>query len=302
MLRSIGAQAKVRLKQEFRALQGVHHPNLVSLGELLEEDGELFFTMELVTGEDFIEHVRPDARPRAAREVSLPCDDLETRVARHGRPPAPAPTRWHWLERRGERFDEALFRAAFLELARGLEAWGGADLEALTHHFRDAGDVERSSAYAARAGDQAAAAPAFDRAAELYRAAHALFPRDRVERRDLLIWFLGDSMKMRRRIPLLARESDARGDRYISLYVRANVGNATWLFADEADAAEREIDAACAGWTGTTFDAHGLCDLVARTSLALYRGMSRKATSWMEGQGIVSPERVTALLAPGLTA
>ena len=48
-------------------------------------------------------------------------------------------------------------RAVHLRLALGLEAWGGADLEALTLHFRDAGDVERSSEYAARAGDQAAA-------------------------------------------------------------------------------------------------------------------------------------------------
>jgi eukaryotic-like serine/threonine-protein kinase len=48
----------MRLKNEFRALQELDHPNLVSLGELFEEDGRWFFTMELVEGEDFITHVR----------------------------------------------------------------------------------------------------------------------------------------------------------------------------------------------------------------------------------------------------
>jgi tetratricopeptide (TPR) repeat protein len=130
MLRSIGAQARARLKQEFRALQGIHHPNLVSLGELLEEDGEIFFTMELVVGADFIEHVRPSASPRVAPEIALPSTDLETRVTGAGAPvpvPVPAPPTWHWLERRGEHYDEARLRAAFLKLARGIEALHAAD-------------------------------------------------------------------------------------------------------------------------------------------------------------------------------
>ncbi len=124
MLRSIGSQAKVRLKKEFRALQGIHHPNLVSLGELLEEDGELFFTMELVVGEDFIEHVRPPSSRRAPLPLPVAAVDLETREA-GARDPATSATAtatWHWLERRGERFDEVRLRAALLELARGIEA------------------------------------------------------------------------------------------------------------------------------------------------------------------------------------
>jgi serine/threonine protein kinase len=60
-LRSMSPQALVRFKNEFRALQDLHHPNLVRLGELIEENGQWFFTMELVHGRNFLRHVRSDA-------------------------------------------------------------------------------------------------------------------------------------------------------------------------------------------------------------------------------------------------
>src|SRR4051794_34133434 len=47
----------VRLKQEFRALGGLHHRNLVRLGELFEDEGRWFFTMELVDGVDLLRWV-----------------------------------------------------------------------------------------------------------------------------------------------------------------------------------------------------------------------------------------------------
>ncbi|MFO0676140.1 MAG: protein kinase [Polyangiaceae bacterium] len=50
----------LRFKDEFRQFQHVSHPNLVSLGELVEEDGLWFFTMELIRGTDFVSHVRVD--------------------------------------------------------------------------------------------------------------------------------------------------------------------------------------------------------------------------------------------------
>jgi eukaryotic-like serine/threonine-protein kinase len=58
-LHSLSAATIGRLKSEFRALQGFVHPNLVAMGELLEVDGTWFFTMELVEGVDFLDHVRP---------------------------------------------------------------------------------------------------------------------------------------------------------------------------------------------------------------------------------------------------
>ena len=57
------ARALVRFKHEFRALHDVDHPNLVSLYELHEADGEPFFTMELLDGQDFFEYVRPRNGP-----------------------------------------------------------------------------------------------------------------------------------------------------------------------------------------------------------------------------------------------
>ena len=61
-----GAADVLRFKAEFRALRDLHHPNLVTLGELLEHEGKFFLTMERVLGEDFVRYVRGDPL-RAAR-------------------------------------------------------------------------------------------------------------------------------------------------------------------------------------------------------------------------------------------
>ena len=61
-LRTLAPETLLRFKHEFRALQDLSHPNLVSLGELIEEDGQWFFTMELVRGESLLAWVRRDDR------------------------------------------------------------------------------------------------------------------------------------------------------------------------------------------------------------------------------------------------
>src|SRR5262249_55430798 len=72
-LRTLEAESLLRLKNEFRRLQDIHHPNLVRLGELLEEEGRLYFTMELVEGTNLMAYVRPGAsvvtRRGALRQV-----------------------------------------------------------------------------------------------------------------------------------------------------------------------------------------------------------------------------------------
>jgi len=57
MLRRAEAGWLSRFKREFRALQGLSHPNLVSFEELFGVGGDWFFTMELLEGVDFLRHV-----------------------------------------------------------------------------------------------------------------------------------------------------------------------------------------------------------------------------------------------------
>ncbi len=56
-----------RIRHEFTALQDIAHPNLVNLGELLEDGGRWFFSMELVDGVDFMTWVRPGGAVCEAR-------------------------------------------------------------------------------------------------------------------------------------------------------------------------------------------------------------------------------------------
>src|SRR5262249_10863101 len=107
-LRVIDAEARLRFKTEFRALQDIQHPNLVQLGELIEVEGKLFFTMELVQGVDFLSYVRKDAGPQSASDWPTATVDQPF--------PAVAPPP------RKPGFDEPRLRAALSQLARGLAA------------------------------------------------------------------------------------------------------------------------------------------------------------------------------------
>lgn len=56
-LRFADANNLLRLKREFRELVSLHHPNLVKLGELFEDDGRWFFSMQLVRGVDWTSYI-----------------------------------------------------------------------------------------------------------------------------------------------------------------------------------------------------------------------------------------------------
>jgi hypothetical protein len=56
-----------RFKREFRSAAGLSHPNLIGLHTLECDGAQWFFTMDLVEGVDFLEHVRPAGRLDGAR-------------------------------------------------------------------------------------------------------------------------------------------------------------------------------------------------------------------------------------------
>lgn len=138
-LDDMSPESLVRFKREFRALQGLHHPNLVTLGELISEGDQWFFTMDLVDGVDFTTYVRPYDRnaPNAAPTTSsgahpyaptLPPPSAETLP-----PPAPtgrfAPTRGSGSDRPPPfSFDEFRLRSCLRQLIIALSALHSADL------------------------------------------------------------------------------------------------------------------------------------------------------------------------------
>ena len=54
----VGPAHLARFKREFRALADVHHPNLVTLHELVSSGGDWFLSMELIDGDDFLTYAR----------------------------------------------------------------------------------------------------------------------------------------------------------------------------------------------------------------------------------------------------
>jgi tetratricopeptide (TPR) repeat protein len=98
----------LRLKHEFRALSDLHHPNLVRLGELFEDEGRWFFTMELVDGVDVVKWVCGDEPPRFEEISTAPLGK---------RPPAPAIDP---ASAPPSRFDEPKLRAALAQMAQAL--------------------------------------------------------------------------------------------------------------------------------------------------------------------------------------
>jgi hypothetical protein len=83
-LTHVSPAAIAQFKQEFRAVREVHHPNLVRLDALFEDQGKWVIAMELVEGKDLLDQLYVDGVERC--------------------------------------FDEAQLRDAFLQLAEGLQA------------------------------------------------------------------------------------------------------------------------------------------------------------------------------------
>jgi len=121
------ADTIARVKHEFRALQDIHHPNLVTLRELVADADDVFFTMDLVEGVDLRAWVCGESRrggPSAgatAIDVRPEADpDTIVDLTPGGRTPASG------VELRAPRatrgFDESRLRDAFRQIALGLSA------------------------------------------------------------------------------------------------------------------------------------------------------------------------------------
>ena len=100
-----------RLKQEFRALADLHHPNLVTLGELVSEGDTWCFSMELVPGNDFVTWVR--TTPGVVSMGTTTSAKLADKLA---------------AERALAGFDEPKLRLGLAQLTRGVMALHGAQM------------------------------------------------------------------------------------------------------------------------------------------------------------------------------
>jgi serine/threonine protein kinase/tetratricopeptide (TPR) repeat protein len=111
-LRDLDPSALYRLKNEFRSLRGLTHPNLVTLGELIEDAGRWFYTMELVVdGVDFLRWVRDEACANDEIEpVTWSADTMQS-MRGPGAPVKPPPP-----------VNYTQLRAALGQLAQGLSA------------------------------------------------------------------------------------------------------------------------------------------------------------------------------------
>src|SRR5579883_2826523 len=116
-LQRFDAERLLYLKQEFRSLEDIQHPNLVSLGELMRDGETWFFTMELVSGVDLVTYVTGRASRR--RDAS---EDATVAEPMSASDPSSSGERPRVPDQRPHAFDPDKLRRSFAQLAGALRA------------------------------------------------------------------------------------------------------------------------------------------------------------------------------------
>lgn len=123
-LRRLSPDAILRFKSEFRAVEDVEHANLVALGELFEEGGQWFFTMEYVEGVDLLQWVRRPGHgsvPDATESDRTLHDDTPEATPMFSTDSQASAVRAKPRRDRGA-YDERRLRATICQVLRALEA------------------------------------------------------------------------------------------------------------------------------------------------------------------------------------
>jgi eukaryotic-like serine/threonine-protein kinase len=88
------------------------------------------------------------------------------------------------------------------------------------------------------------------------------------------LFFLGEIKELSRRLPLLIREADDRGDLYAQANLRIGFGlsHFVWLAADDPDRGEAELNAALSAWPLAQYNLQQFWERGGQIDIALYRG------------------------------
>ena len=86
------------------------------------------------------------------------------------------------------------------------------------------------------------------------------------------LFLMGDLNELRRRLPQILKEAEARGDLYEITDLRTRLSHTLHLAADEPGSAHRELDAVLEQWRRKEFDLQHWWALIGRIEIDLYSG------------------------------